>query len=271
VDKPSFEASLRALARRRAQEPHPEPSELAAYHAGELTEDQDEKIQDHLTICEECARLLLGLGEYSRFQPSKDADTAAADQSAAAWQRFQARLREEGPAKATRTEAPAAPVVPLQRRRTPLVQRPGFAWAVAAVLALCVVGLGIRNASLPEQPAEQREPGARQVIYLDPDGDVQRGGEGGGASELPDPTVEEVVYEMPLQDPRPGATYEAEIFAVEQDDQPRRTIRINESDEYLAIGIPRGSLAPGAYRFRVHRIEGNGSKTLVGTYSFDVP
>lgn len=275
MDKPSFEASLRALARRRAQESHPEPSELAAYHAGELTEDQEEKIQDHLTFCEECARLLLGFSEYSRFQPAKDTDAAADDQSAAAWQRFQARLREEEGPVTAREEVPSAPVVPLQRRRTSLWQRPGVAWAVAAGLAVCVVGLAIQDFPPPQPPVERSEPrfsgNNGNVISLELNGEegVHRGGAAEPAPAI-DPSAPILEYEIRLPGADPEARYEVELLDTE--DTPLWTGTSTPSDGYLGIEFGRSYLPAGSYRFRIHKNEGNENRTLVGTTeSFSVP
>lgn len=272
MDRLSFEASLRARAKQREAEGHPAPGDLAAYHADRLTDERRAQIKDHLMVCEECARLLDSLIEFEQYRP--EPDPPGEDPSAAAWLRLRERLREEEASEAAvQEEEPTTIVQPLQRRRVPVWEKPGVAWAVAAVMALCVVGLGIRNMTPPVPPAERREPGARQVIYLYPDEDVRRGGGGvgEGAPELPDPTVDEVSYEMTLQDRLPDATYQAELFAVEQDDKPLLTVERKEPDKFLTIGIPRGFLPPGAYRFKVHRVEGNGSRTLVDTYSFNVP
>ena len=272
MDRSSFEASRRARAKQRELEGHPAPGDLAAYHAGRLTEERERQIKGHLAVCQECALLYDSLIEFEQDRPEPSA--AGEDPSAAAWLRMRERLREEAAAEASAAEEePRSAVQPLQRRRVPVWQRPVVAWAVAAGLAVCVVGLGIRSATPPEPPVERREPGARQIIYLDLDGgDTLRGGEGGEeAPELPDPTVEEVVYEMTLPAPLPDATYRAEIFAARQDSQPIWGTDRKDSDEYLTIGVPRGFLPPGEYYFRVHRIEGNGGRTLVGTYSFNVP
>jgi hypothetical protein len=272
VDRSSFEASRRERAKQREVEGHLTPGDLAAYHAGRLTDERKGQIKDHLAVCEECALLYDSLIEFEQYRP--EPDPSGEDPSAAAWLRFRERLREEEAAEEAPVQEETRTVVqPLQRRKVPVWQRPVVAWAVAAGLALCVVGLGIRSATPPEPPVERREPGARQIIYLDLDGgDTLRGGEGGEeAPELPDPTVEEVVYEMALPAPLADATYRAEIFAAQQDSQPIWGTDRKDSDEYLTIGVPRDFLSPGEYHFRVHKIEGNGSRTLVGTYSFNVP
>ncbi|HEX2643010.1 MAG TPA: zf-HC2 domain-containing protein, partial [Thermoanaerobaculia bacterium] len=62
-DKPPLDEALRELAARARRDlgAHPTPELLAAYHAGELPEDEVEQIRDHLALCPECGELLLDL------------------------------------------------------------------------------------------------------------------------------------------------------------------------------------------------------------------
>ncbi len=58
---------------------HPEVEQLAAYHAGELAPDEEERIQDHLSVCRDCGDLVLEL-EALRDEPLPedcDGETAA--------------------------------------------------------------------------------------------------------------------------------------------------------------------------------------------------
>lgn len=270
MDRSSFEASRRARAKQRELEGHPAPGDLAAYHAGRLTEEKKRQVQNHLAVCEGCAVLYDTLIEFEQHPPESAA--SGEDQSAAAWLRFRERLREEeaaeAPAPAQEDENTLKAVMPLQRRRVPVLQRPGVAWAVAAMLALCVVGLGIRGMTPPEPPAERSESGLRQVIPLEEDGALRGGRE--RTEEPINPTVEEVVYELDL-DSIEEATYEADLLAATQAGKPLRTFKGQATKGYFAIGIERDFLSPGLYRFEVYRIEGNGNRTDVGTYSFKVP
>jgi hypothetical protein len=261
VDKPSFEASLRALARRRAQEGHPEPSELAAYHAGELTEDQEEKIQDHLTICEECARLLLGFSEYSRFQPSKDMDAAAEDQSAAAWQRFQTRLREETevalppPTYEREVVAAADAGRVLQRERAFSRPRPWLPWTVAAALAVFVAGLGIQVRTL--RPAAEM----RFLSSVDVQSNVR------SATEIKALPGDGILVLTPRDF---FSEYEVEIAPQSGGDAVAGPIR-GQADELgnLILYIPPSSLPEGVYVARTFGIRDGQRKTL-DNYQFQI-
>lgn len=273
MDRSSFEASRRERAKQREAEGHPTPGDLAAYHAGRLTEERSGQIKDHLVACEDCTLLYDSLIEFEQYRPEPDA--SGADPSDAAWLRMRERLREEeraeAPASAPAQEEPrTAPVVPLQRRRVPMWQRPAVAWAVAAGLALCVVGLGIRSMTPPEPPAEQSEIGFRDYVPLRLLSAKRGNGEEEKTVVTIDPDVEAVDFEIPLTDPSPEATYEAALFRSEQE-EPLWTRTKQESGEYLVVGVRRSVLVPGSYRFEVRKVQGNGDRTQVDSYSFNVP
>ena len=89
---------------RRDPEEHPSPEELSAYQANELTPEEDERIQDHLAVCEHCTELLLDLEEF--LKPAAVAAEPAADFEAAAdWK----RLRDHLPQPAQADVAKALP------------------------------------------------------------------------------------------------------------------------------------------------------------------
>ena len=76
-------------------EPHPEPETLAAYHAGELTEPEERRLQDHLVSCPECAALLLDLDGLS--DPGFGAGALSPADQEALWRSLQAEIRQEEP------------------------------------------------------------------------------------------------------------------------------------------------------------------------------
>src|SRR5947208_7978389 len=116
-------------------EPHPEPELLAAYHAGELTEPEERRLQDHLVGCPECAALLLDLDGLS--DPAFGAGSLAPADQEALWRSLQAEIRKEEP-------APLAPVVPLRRRTL----SPTWLPALAAALLVATTGLSAWVVSL---------------------------------------------------------------------------------------------------------------------------
>ena len=97
-----------ALSELALPDAHPDPERLAAYHssqAGELSPEEEGRIQDHLALCRECAALLLDLDGLADPGFGAGADPTAKE---TVWQ----NLREE--------IAPPAQVVPL-RAACPLV------------------------------------------------------------------------------------------------------------------------------------------------------
>jgi Putative zinc-finger len=100
---------------RRDPGEHLSPEALTAYHAHELSPEEDERIQTHLAACQHCTEMLLELEAFLR--PSEvRAETVADFEAEADWRRLRSRLRG---AKSRLT------------------------YAMAAVLLMAVVGLSI--------------------------------------------------------------------------------------------------------------------------------
>src|SRR3954471_7094568 len=77
-------------------EEHPDPETLTAYQANELSPEEDERIQDHLAVCQHCTELLLDLEEF--LQPPESGVEPAADFEAAVdWRRLRAVSEEKPP------------------------------------------------------------------------------------------------------------------------------------------------------------------------------
>lgn len=269
MDRASFEASLRARARRRDVEGHPTPGELAAYHAGELTEEGEGQIQDHLTICEECARLLLSLSEFEQYRPEPE-PAGGGDPSAAAWLRFRERLHEEkeAAAPAQEQEETRTAVLPLQRRRVPIWQRPLVAWAAAAVLALIVVGLEMRMGALRE---ENRRLIATQpsTPILDLSADVQRSGGG----EILEASGNNPILRLHLSDrDEEIKEYEGQILASSGGEPVVSGERLfpDPSDGALHFDLTRRPLPRGDYVVRVYGL-GEGRPLIAEFPPFRIP
>ena len=63
--------------KRRRLGPHPGEEELVAYHAGEMGLEESKRVQDHLVLCPQCAKLLLDLDAFAADAAVPDADLAA--------------------------------------------------------------------------------------------------------------------------------------------------------------------------------------------------
>jgi hypothetical protein len=138
---------------------HPEPEILTAYHAGELAEPEERRLQDHLVGCPECAALLLDLDGLS--DPGFGAGSLAPADQEALWGRLQAEIGGE---------KPAAPVVPLRRRAS----SPPWLPALAAALLAATIGLSLWVASLRRTVDELSRPQANALV-LDLDAGTARG------------------------------------------------------------------------------------------------
>jgi hypothetical protein len=266
VDKPPFEESLRALAaRRRSGEKHPAPEELVAYRAGDLTAEEDDRIQEHLTQCRDCARLLLDLAEFEQLTPPPEELGPVDARAEASWQRLRSRLKDE--------EEPEEEPPVLQHRprpRVPLWRKPAVPWALAAGLALCVVGLGLRTATLQQQVGVLSAPKIGiALVDLYPEserttrGDAPQVEKVGASSvlflHLPERPAESPVFE----------TYELEVVPASGKDSVFKLPPAQGQDGSLTLQLPPTPLPPGPYTAHLYGLTG-GQRQLVDQYSFEV-
>jgi len=143
-----LEADLRrvAAARSRALEGHPTPQNLVDYQLGVLPAESVELVQEHLSLCPECAQVVLDLTAFTSAHASEHALPAADLERD--WQVVERRLRAE----AARADAPP----PISRR---------LIWALAASLALSL-GLAVWTFTLRGALSEARQPRA-DIARLD--------------------------------------------------------------------------------------------------------
>lgn len=262
VDKPSFEESLRAeIARRRSGDSHPTAEELVAYRTGDLTPEEDDRIQEHLIQCRECARLLLDLAEFEELSPPPDELGPVDARAEASWQRLRSRIREE--------EEEAAPPAVLRPRpaRVPLWRKPAVPWALAAGLALCVVGLGLRSATLQEQVGDLSGPRVDvPLVDLYPESEQTTRSSGEGQEDLVGGGPFLILH-LPEGSPASGV-YEMEIVSASGGEPLFEPQRGQEQDGILTVQIPP-SLPPGSYRVRLYSLAGSQRQPL-DQYSFEI-
>lgn len=249
MDRSSFEASRRARAKQRELEGHPTPGDLAAYHAGRLTDPRKRQVQDHLAVCEDCAVLYDSLIEFEQFQPEPDA--SGADPSDAAWLRMRERLREEEAAESPAPEEePRTAVQPLQRRRVPVWQRPVVAWAVAAGLMLCVVGLGLRVGSLQEENRRLTTPPPSSPLV-----ELYAGTQRSADNDMPEATGSNpfiIFYLSDLETAEPE--YEGEVVSVSSGKPIIPRVLLTLDDAAVHFNLTQRSLPPGDYVVRLYSL-----------------
>ncbi len=228
---------------RRDPEEHPSPEELSAYQANELTPEQDERIQDHLAVCQHCTELLLDLEEFLK-PPAVATEPVVDFEAAADWRQLRDHLPQ--PAKAK------------PRKR--------FAQPLAASLAGALILLGLsflqmisshreEVTELRSQVAELRQPIVNpQTISLR---SIR-----GEAFELPaDRTVR-----VNLETSAPKEYGEYRVQIMDSEDKPiwEKALRKDEHGK-LTIIIPENFLKPGSYTFRLVGAHG-GSLDLLEEY-----
>jgi len=229
---------------------HPDPEELAAYHAGELSSEEAGRVQDHLALCRECAALLLDLDGLADPGFGAAADLAGKE---AVWQSLKQEI------------APSAPVVPFRR---PVRSSPRWLQALAASLLVATLSLSFWVASLKRTVAELS--GMRTAAVLQLDTETTRG-EGG----LPLPVVSSNADVTALilngAGQRRYETYRFEI--VRADGETVRGGQIERDpdsyDSFKPIPLARREIGPGDYRVRLFGRSG-GREEPIQEYAFRV-
>jgi hypothetical protein len=238
---------------------HPEPEVLAAYHAGELTEPEERRLQDHLVGCPECTALLLDLDGLSR--PEFGAGSLPPADQEALWKSLQEEIRKE--------ERPPAPVVPLRRPSS----SPRWLPVLAAALLAVTIGLSAWVASLRRTVGELSRPQLATPIV-----DLYSSG---SRSEGSPRSAETVPASAPLltvilhpENPRGTGRYRVEIarsgetiWRSEWRSGWRRDSGETGPYDPIPLTLPRSAFGPGEYR--IHLLEENGKP--IGNYELRIP
>lgn len=290
-EKPPLNPKLRDLAdrERRNLGPHPTPEQLADYHAEKLSAEEEERIQEHLALCPECAELFLDLVDFAGPEPARDVSGLTDEEVDAAWQDMRARLSgtaaaaagkppEAPPAAEVRTprpvpepppepraEAPAAAkvatvaeagtVVPLQRpeRQGDGAYAPRRLYqSLAAMFLLTTLGAGFWALSLQRQ---LREPQVGAVeVSLRPEGESTRSG-----STVPS-AREPLSLRISSFDLPDSERYRVEILGSEGSTLwSREGVEAPPDDGPLRVDFRPGYFTPGEYRVHIVGLDGEGA------------
>ncbi len=89
-----LQAAEQALGERalRDREAHLKPEEVIAYYEGELAAEDEERVQDHLALCQECADLALDYQAFPEIEPASEDLRASPAEAEADWQAVRSRL-----------------------------------------------------------------------------------------------------------------------------------------------------------------------------------
>lgn len=243
----NLKTGVRVLAAeaRRSLEEHPLPEELLDYHAGDLREEDGERIQEHLALCPACVRTLLDLEAFPDVEPVRAEDRLTDVELARAWQRLK------------QTAAPAAP----GRAR---VQPPVL--ALAAVLLLAVVGLSLWVVRLRGEVRALSSPQTSVLVAdLIPQKEAVERAEGAEEVVLVPSWADRVLLILNLADPATHPAYRIEILAQDGREVWSRAGVRRSADGTFALEVPRRLLPAGRYRIRLFGIAG-GSEVPVAEY-----
>jgi len=215
-------------------EEHPSVEILTAYHANELSAEEDARIQEHLASCRSCAEIVLDFDSFLA-EPAGEPEVASFEVAAES-RRLRERIKSESEPAASRAN---------WRHWAP---------AVAAVLTLVVVGFYF--VAQPDWLG-----GDRPVTTLDAAGAL-RSGERFDAVPLS--------HDLVLRNPS-GTSFEeyrvefkilstgrvVEVSGL-REDRPRE----------VRVRVPRRKLEPGRHEINLLGIRGD-QEYLVGTYLVD--
>jgi hypothetical protein len=215
---------------RRDPEEHPAPEVLTAYHAKELSREEEERFQEHLAVCRQCTELLLDLDEF--LQPPPVVAEPVAEFDAAADRR---KLRE-GLGRGIEQKTLARP----DRRRFFASVWGGY--SVAAALLVISVGLGIWNAELFR---EIRKPQPIRTVQTL----TARGSTRGGDLEG-EPLVLPADITLLLPTETPSSLYKAD-FIRHGSRRPEWSLDVAQAKGELNIHLPAEALPLGNYTVQV--------------------
>ncbi|HEX4963028.1 MAG TPA: hypothetical protein VF173_19515 [Thermoanaerobaculia bacterium] len=236
---------------------HPDAETLAAYHTRELPPAAEQRIQDHLLLCRECAGLLLDLEELDDPDFGREIEVPAGT-GEALWDGLRQEITRKEPAP------PAAAVIPFPSRPRPAP--PLWISSLVAALVVAVIGLSVWVASLRRTVGELSRPEVNStVLDLVPRGIGQR--EGGEVPAAVVPSGSRMVT-LILSPARRGdfQDYEAEIARAAGGAVWReRGLRPNDYGSF-SLTLPRRALGTGEHRLRLFGIR-NGAREVLGEYA----
>lgn len=251
-------------------EDHLDPEQLVAYHEGRLAADHEERVQDHLAACRECAALLVdleGLGDpdFGAAEP------LPAGAGAQVWERVREEIRKDQPPPAANV-APFRPPEPAGSA-PPRPSIPAWFRSLAAVLLLATLGLSAWVVQLRSRVDELTSPTSTAVVDLYPDTSTR-----GAGTPLVPPTAELIT--VILRDPRPPGRPAFDRYGVEilrqdgsevwQDDGSGGAAGLTPIYGSFSLTLNRDRLGAGDFRLRLVGIGPEGARETVGEYALRI-
>lgn len=228
-----FERLAREDGTQADPEEHPSVDTLTAYHAKELSPEEDARIQEHIASCRRCAEIVLDVDSFLA-EPAGEPEVASFE-VAAEWRRLRERMKAESEPAYARAR---------WRHWVP---------AIAAVLTLAVVGFYF--VAQPDWLG-----GGRPVTTLDAAGAL-RGGE-----------VEVVPLSHDLVLPNPSGSSFEEYRVEFKNLSTGRVVEVSRQREdrprEVRVRVPRRKLEAGRHEIHLLGIRGD-QEYHVGTYLVD--
>jgi len=237
--------ALRRLAAetRKGQDPaaHPSVETLVAYHANELSPEQDRELQRHLAVCAECPGLILALDNFANLSEDGHELTPAGVDSA--WEKVRQRLADEGwfQGEARGISWSWAALSPPRR----LI-------ATVAVVVLSFLGVYLVLYAPDRQPRVVDRPESSV-----PSRDL-RPTERGSVQEIQIPATAERFYLEATPEGAPHSGYDVELWTGGAASRRQWTHRWQpkSGSADLILQVPRDFLPAGEYRLELHGVEG---------------
>lgn len=220
---------------------HAEPQELVAYHAGEMAEEDAERLRDHLALCSECSELLLDLLHFDELEVPDGVEEPSAAEIEAAVARLRGRVGE-GKEMSAQIEAPSRLLpFPAELREGEEVRAVTWRRLLPVALAAGFAGL-LMGWSLRPVPGETEILSQLGSIDVFTGDSVNRG-------EKTKRGI--VVVNIPLPPDAPYATYTAEVYPSPSGPLRLRFDRLYPNNErQLTLAFGR-DFPGGDYRIKV--------------------
>lgn len=221
---------------------HPEPDELLAFHFGALPDDERDPVEEHLSVCSDCAQAVL---DFEAFPDLEGGPKIPPEVSR--------RLEDQKQSLLGMTRD--APGPSLDRSPVRRVASPGLAWALAAVFFVATVGLGVWSAG--------------QRVSLGPDAVRVQSGvitRERGEERTLEISSEGAVITVLLNIPAGYPKYpEYQVDLTTGSGEPIASdpgFQLTFNGQAIEYTLPRG-LSPGVYRLEVYGVE-NDSPSYLG-------
>ncbi len=240
--------------RRRDLGAHPTPEELVAYRAGELSDAEGGRLQEHLVLCPECLELFLD-SQCFRDPAFGTGRLTSETEVAAAWK----GMRREAAPKA------GATVLRGRFRRFPGPSSPPVPYALAAALLIAVLALSLWVASLRQTLGELSRPRLNTPLHdVFPTSFVRGDDDDVSAVGVP---ADAAFFTLILNSAMAPSHAEYRVGIVGSDGTEVWSAPGLEIDPAgsFTLTLPRRFLDPGEYRIRLYALAG-GERELIEEY-----